>query len=390
MAARPSDHRPSLARRLSRRPRRGAALMEALLALAVIAVAALGANAWFQAQGVEARQRAAARQVAVLADAARVHVQKTYAALVQAASRTWTASSFPVGVLPGNFLWKDSMKRDLKVLVLPDSASGTVRALSGQFPAAGDVRHPGAAVAAEAEPAQFMGVVEEETGCNASGAQCRCPGTAADRLCLVGPAVSADLADFDTAFPNELQPRAIMTLYEYSSEAYCGDFLHRTRTNTPFKVCSSDVNKMSQALTIVGSVTNAASIESFKIDLHGPLTVGGKLTAGALSSGTARMTAGTGMQVHTVTNITGTPTRNDACSTPSSPSASVCIDDRVIVEGNVEGGTVAVKGKTGGREADADAGDIDVFGGCLQVDGTADVTGHVRVAGDYATSKGSC
>ncbi len=346
----------------------------------LLGLAAMGVSVWLDAERTEGRARDSGRAIAVLANAARHHVQADYEGLIASATpETLDARGdfTDEDILPENFVFSDGMKRDLKVLVLP--SSNGVRVLSGQFPDSGDGR-PAHAGITQGMGGQHMGIVESA----------RCP-SGVTAPCLMGPGVAESLSDFDSA-PAFAASRptagALMVLYEFSHDDWCGDFLHRTET----AICA-DANRMEQTVTVAGAITNVSVIEGFgTVTLHGPLAVGRELSVtGTVSSATARMTAGSGLEAGTATvsGSYGAGALNRACLTPATHSA-VCSDNRVIVDQTVLGGTINVDGRTTAplRDADADIGDLNA--GCIQVDGTASVEGRVRVVRQNMAAKGSC
>ena len=382
MAARRFNGR-RFARRLRLRARRGLGLFEVVLALAVAGIAILGVNSWIEIQHFHARDRDAGRTVAVLADAARMHAQGDYESLFGlAAGRSIALSTLrDEGVLPANFDDVDEMKRDLAVVALqiPDGPDdGTqpdgVRVLAGQAPDAADDRWPHAALT--------QGRAEQRLGMVQTGTVCGGP-----THCLVGPGVHADISAFDGRHGLTLREGAVMVLYEYAHEDFCGAFVHRVET----AICA-DANVMEQPLTIEGRLLNAAVIgPADSLTVRGALSVRGKLTTGAMTAG-GRMTVGTGMTVGGDATIDGTgdPT-NPACENPASPSA-LCSEDRVIVgETLTVLGTADVEGPPHVDSFFTAAGGIQVPDGCIDVNGTARIAGNARVSRLYdPLGAGSC
>lgn len=379
--------RRRFARRLRARAGRGSALLEMVLSLAVLGVAALGISSYFEVERTRERGKEAGRTVAVLANAARHHVMSEYEDLVSgtptAAVLDARADFVDATILPESFMFSDEMKRDLKVLVLP--TSGGVRVLSGQFPASGDTRVPHDGLT-QGMTGQFLGLVER-------GAGNRCP-AGVTAPCLLGPGIAEEISDFD-AFAVSSRPAAgaLMVLYAIAHDDWCGDFLHRT----PTRICTAG-NRMAQPLTVSGTVKNAASINTVgTLRVHGRLTVGGTLDMDGLSSARARMTVGTGLKAYRVTveGDYGAGAQNDACQS-SSPLRAVCNDDRVVVADTLRltdsTGTpsVEVRGRPPVLPDDTHAGDVEAH--CVDVSGTATVEqGIVRVThGPYTTSAGSC
>lgn len=359
-------------------------MLELVLALGVFGVAVVGVVSWLDVERAQGLARESGRTVAVLAHAARHHVQAHYAHLVGGAPRNLSRATLAAeGILPENFIFGDAMKRDLAVLVLPD-ADG-VRVLSGQVPAAGDDRWPQAAVTQGLE-GQRLGMVETT----------RCPDPAWSH-CLIGPGVSERLdsatptdPSFVRDFPNQVRESAIMALYEFDHDDWCGDFVHRVPASAA--ICAGG-NRMSQPVRVTGRLVNAASIENVtRLEVHGAVTVGGELNVGGTLESEGRMTVGAGVRLLTgVATVDGryrSGARNPACSNPSVLSA-VCNEDRVLVGDRLTvAGTASVLGPTAVIDGDTDAGHLRA--GCIEVSDTATVEGRVRVTDDYGTPAGSC
>ena len=123
------------------------------------------------------------------------------------------------------------MKRDLAVLVLPSAAG--VQVLSGQVPDPGDDRRPHAAVT-QGRAGQRLGMVQTS----------RCP-TGVTSPCLIGTGVEESVSAFAAAFPGRVLEGAIMALYEFDHDDWCGDFLHRTPTG----LCTN-ANRMAQSVQV--------------------------------------------------------------------------------------------------------------------------------------------
>ena len=366
-----------LARRLRSRLRRGySGLLDLMLALVLFSIVALGLNAWLEIESAHGRARASGQTVAVLADAARYHVQAHYHTLIGGAPRTVSRGALAADrILPDNFVFADAMKRDLAVLVLPDTDG--VRVLSGQTPGPGDDRRPSAGLV-EGVADQRLGMVTRT----------RCP-SGVTAPCLLGPGVADSVAGFDTGFPGRVREGAIMALYEYDHEDYCGAFLHRVDTG----ICPG-ANRMGQDVQVTGRLTNAALIERVNhLVVHGALTVGRELEVTGTLTSEGRMTVGAGARITSLARVDGqygSGAQNPACQDPTVPFA-VCNEDRVIVGQSltVRPGTTDVLGRPGRPDTgDTDAGDVRT--GCLEVTGRADVEGRVRVTGGWSTPAGSC
>ena len=371
-ADRPAADLHGLARRLRGRSGRGSALLEIALALVVFGLAVMGGSAWLQVEQARALSRAAGRTVTVLADAALHHVQAHYEDLVGSSARSLTQADLAAeGILPAHFIFADEMKRDLAVLVLP--SAGGVQVLSGQVPDPGDDRRPHAAVT-QGRAGQRLGMVQTT----------RCP-TGVISPCLIGPGVEESVSGFAAAFPGRVLGGAIMALYEFDHDDWCGDFLHRTPTG----LCTN-ANRMAQDVQLGGRLVNAAAIADVsRLVVHGALTVGRELDVGGTLTSEGRMTAGSGASAR-IANVSGSyggGARNEACQDPTVRSA-VCNEDRFIVGRRLTvNGTADVLGRPG-IAADTDAGDVDA--GCLHVRGTATVAGRARVHAAYGTPAGSC
>ena len=281
--------------RLSHR-RRGAALLDALLALAVFAILATSTAVWLDGQRQDDIAVMTGRQTATLgaaaADYVREHYESNAAATWPSDKKLWSDADTELrdnGVLPAAFPTADAMRRDLRVWYRrigthPNHTAIQVLAGQGGFDAGG-ARIPDRALF-QGRGRVRLGIVEKETGCNASGAQCRCPGTAADRLCLVGPSVAEDIEDFDgqtgsgTGTSNAwLSDGAVMAFFELTQEEYCGGLVMReASTVCPLQDLSAlDMGGNALAGT-GGDLKVGTSGDPSKIVIAGDMTASGAVS----------------------------------------------------------------------------------------------------------------
>ena len=373
------------------------ALLEALLALAVMGVVVAGVSVRIEIERTHERAREAGRAVSVLADAARQHVQAEYAAILSGGPSSVTLGVLQAsGVLPENFRTGDAMKRDLGVWVV--ASSGGVRVLAGQEAGVGDSRRPHAALA-RARPGQRLGIVETDV----ETPRCRDASVAAP--CLLGPGVAEDISAFASLLT--LRDGALMELYEYEHRDYCGAFLHRVED--PDGLCPGG-NGMAQRLIVTGGIENAARIRNGVLDVHGGLSVGSRpgsatdpadpdettsLEVTGEATATGRLEADAGGIVHSRTWVKGLGSfTNPVCDPPTSEPAfpgrraAVCAADRAVMDGHLHVGTVIeVQGRTAPtRENNAVAGAAAAR--CIAAE-TLVVEERVRVFGSYTQPGGA-
>lgn len=216
-----------LASRLRRRGRRGAALFDALLAMALLAVVATGFILWQDSRRQADVVEEAGRQVAILGHAAAHYAWANYAAT---GGTVWPANgrltrdmlAAGKGILPEKFPETDAMRRDLRVWYRRvGSSPDRIQVLAGQGGfAATDTRTAHRALFAS-RGRVHLGLVRR-TGCP----------TGLTAPCLVGPTVAESLAaPFNDAWVRE---GSVMAFHEITREEYCGDFvLRETSTICP-------------------------------------------------------------------------------------------------------------------------------------------------------------
>ena len=271
----------------------GFALVEFLFALVLFGLMATGFALWVQGREGLARAADAGRTVSVLADGVAHWLQSNYAAAHKGSA---TLGASPVatlrsgGWLPSNFQDGDAMKRALHVEVRA-TATG-VEALSGQRVASGDPRHPLAGVA-EGREGQLLGLVHTGSLCPSSTGS----------PCLLGPGVERSLSGWGW-----VREGALLALYEYNHDDWCGEFLHRTAV-TP-EICP-DGNVMETALDMGGQdIVNVSVLEADHIEvskppdggswgppaagLTGPPVTGGLIVGGRLKGERADLTVSRG------------------------------------------------------------------------------------------------
>lgn len=241
--------------RLWRRRRRGAALLDTMLALAVLGVVAMGAVLWLDSRRQKDVMAEAGRQVAILGDAA-LHYARTHfadAAFAPGAHRLSFGDLESGGILPTGFAGSDAMRRELRVWYRregPAPLYDRVLVLAGQsrFRAGGDTRMPYRALFASRGKVR-LGMVR-------SGSVCMAAGLTAP--CLVGPTVARSLtAPFDAGW---IEEGAIMALVEVTREEFCGDLVLRQAHSTcPGSALLGSLDMGAHAVRNVGELTVGAA-----------------------------------------------------------------------------------------------------------------------------------
>ena len=246
------------ARRLRRRSRTGAALFDALLAMALFGVIAIIVMLWVDQQRKNELAEEAGRQVAILGHAAGHYALTHYAdapGTFSPNSRRLLHSELRTrGILPASFPEVDAMGRELRVWyrrVGSHPAHTRIQVLAGQsrFEVDGDVRVPLRAL--------FKGRGKVRLGLVSGAARCGPVGLTAP--CLIGPTVAESLASapFNAGW---IQEGGLMAFYEVSREEYCGDLVLRAATATcPDSAVLGSLNMGAHTLGNVGTLTVGAA-----------------------------------------------------------------------------------------------------------------------------------
>ena len=262
--------------RLRGRGRRGAALLDAFLALAVFAALATAVVLWIDKQRQRDLEEEAGRQVAILGHAAAHYALTHYAG---APGTFWTGARLNYtdlqtrGILPAGFPETDAMRRELKIW--HRSAPGwplhdRIQILAGQadFEPDDDTRIPLRGLFASRGKVR-LGLVRR-SGCP--------PGLTAP--CLVGPTVTASLTNpFDHSF---IDHGGLMAFVEVTREEYCGDVVLRQASAT----CpdSSDLGTLDMGENDVQNVGNmtvgtaGADGYTHHVDVNNDMQVTGNMT----------------------------------------------------------------------------------------------------------------
>ena len=270
--------------RLRRRGRRGAALLDAFLALAVFAVLATAVVLWLDQQRQRDLQEEAGRQVAILGYAAAHYAQAHYADAPGTFSgntrRLFFADLQSRGILPASFAEQDAMRRELRLWYRRVGSFPThdrIQILAGQsrFTAGRDTRIPLRGLFASRGKVR-LGLVRR-TGCP--------PGLTAP--CLVGPTVTESLtAPFDVGW---IEHGGLMAFVEVTREEYCGDAVLRQASAT----CpdSSDLGTLDMGENAVRNVgrmtvgTAGAAGYAHHVDVNNDMQVTGNMTVNVLGRG---------------------------------------------------------------------------------------------------------
>ena len=282
-----------------RRGLRGASPFEAVLGIVLFGLVLSGFVQWLEGRQRVAREREAGREMAILAEGVADYVRSEYRPLLLGAGTPSSpvpqeilpATLRTAGVLPSNFDGFDAMGRELRVIVMPRGTGPVadgLRVVAAQAVESDDWRYPGPAVF-EARGLQAMGVVEPVDD-----------DPEPHDLRLQGPAVDADIADFQAAdFDGDSAPDglpggyALAVFMEFDEEDICGDQLYRKAG-----VCTNGT-RMETALDMGGhAVRNASSIEAESMMLAGALSAQSLDVTGA-------MTVQQGLEVNGAANFVG-------------------------------------------------------------------------------------
>ena len=264
----------------------GLSLFGSLLALGLLGAMVLAVALFFENRMLDERARLAARQLAVLSDAAASHVSGRFPAMLTALGggsfELTPATLRGAGALPAGFADVGAMGRGYRVLMLSAGADTIDLLVTQTVPAGGgtpgSVEVPASALFGVGGSAR-MGVVLPDTP---------------DRL--TGPAVDAGIGAFQAAFGGSPEAGALATLRRLDHRAVYGDQLYRVAVPG-----FAGANRMETDLDLGGNdLTGANALEADTLALESDLTVGGGLTVTAdlmvgralNVSGSAEVTAG--------------------------------------------------------------------------------------------------
>ena len=264
--------------RLRRRGRRGAALLDAFLALAVFAVLATAVALWLDHRRQRDLQEEAGRQVAILGHAAAHYALTHYADAPGTFSGSGVRLSYADlqtrGILPASFAEQDAMRRELRLWYRRVGSFPThdrIQILAGQsnFTAGSDTRIPLRGLFASRGKVR-LGVVREGVVCAGLGVA----------RCLMGPTVTESLpAPFDAT---EIETGGLMAFVEVTREEYCGDVvLRQARPTCPD---SSDLGTLDMGENDVRNVGNmtvgtaGADGYTHHVDVNNDMQVTGNMT----------------------------------------------------------------------------------------------------------------
>ena len=295
------------ARRLRRRARLGLSVWGAVLAVGLVAGGVAAWLTWLQAERAASRAERAARQMGLVAAAAREHAQADFRALLAAGAREIPFATL-APLLPDGFAPSDALGRAFRILKRPATADAFTVLVTHTVPA-GDPVTPAAGLLAPAG-AERIGMVR--------------PGD----LRLTGPAIDADLAAWRTAFTGAAPARALATLLRVDRNGVCGPWLHRTAT----PACP-DGRTMEAPLDMNGNaVTNAGAVGADSVTVAQGLAVGGTATVAG------RLTVSRSLAVTGDLDATGALTAASAAVTGTATAGSLA------VAGALNVGTLAVAG----------------------------------------------
>ena len=310
--------------RLSRGLSRGLSLFGSLLALGLLGMMVLAVTLFLETRMLEERARLAARQLAVLSDAAASHVSARFPALLTAVGGGSAEIALSTlrsgGTVPAGFSDVGAMGRGYRVL-LRGAGADALDLLVTQTVPAGDTAVPASALLGATGSAR-MGLVMPD---------------AAQRL--TGPAVDADVRPFQAAFGGAPASGALATLRRLDHRAVYGDQLYRVAVPG-----FAAANRMETDLDLGGNdLTAAATVEAETLTLESDLTVGGALTV------TESLMVGRALQVAGPAEVTQRITAQTAhvAGAASAGSLSVTHDLRaasLTAQGAVNAGSIGVRG----------------------------------------------
>ena len=318
-----------LTRGRSLRLSRGLSLFGSLLALGLLGAMVLAVALFLENRMLDERARLAARQLAVLSDAAASHVSGRFPAMLTAlgggSAEITLATLRNTGALPAGFADVGAMGRGYRVLMLAAGTDTIDLLVTQTVPTAGGPpgsnEVPASALFGAGGSAR-MGVVLPDTP---------------DRL--TGPAMDADLRPFQVAFAGAPAAGALATLRRLDHRAVYGDQLYRSRVPG-----FADANRMATDLDLGGNdLTGANAVEADKLSLESDLTVGGGLTVTAdlmvgralTVSGSAEVTAGATAQT---ARIAGAATAGSISVTHDLRAANL------TAQGAVTAGSIGARG----------------------------------------------
>lgn len=339
-----SGHRPAHGRRfcrgrrlgLSRGLSRGLSLFGSLLALGLLGAMVLAVALFLENRAMDERARLAARQLAVLSDAAASHVSGRFPAMLTAlgggSAELTPATLRSAGALPAGFADVSAMGRGYRVLMLA-AGTDTIDLLvtqtvpTGDTPSGGDTPLGGgtavpASALFEAGGTARMGVVLPDTPQR-----------------LTGPAVDADMRSFQAAFAGAPEAGALATLRRLDHRAVYGDALYRVAVPG-----FADANRMETDLDLGGNdLTGANAMEADTLSLESDLTVGGGLTV------TADLMVGRALTVSGNAEVTGGVTAQSARIASAATAGSLAVTHELraaslTAQGAVTAGSIGARG----------------------------------------------
>ena len=271
------------AERLRRRRRRGAALLDAFLALAIFGVLATAIVLWLDQRRQRDLEAEAGRQVAILGHAAAHYALTHYTdapGTFGTGTRRLNYSHLQTrGILPAAFPEADAMRRELRIwfrYVGSHPTHDRIQILAGQADfEASDARIPLRGLLASRGKVR-VGLVRR------SG----CP-TGLAAPCLVGPTVTESLtAPFNTG---EIKHGGLMAFAEVTREEYCGDVvLRQARPTCPD---SADLGTLDMGANDVRNVGNlpvgtaGADDYTHQVDVANDMAVTGDMTVNVTGRG---------------------------------------------------------------------------------------------------------
>ena len=241
--------------------RRGLGLFDAVLALGLFALFALGATALLESRNHARRASHAALQVTVLAEAARAHVESRFEAFRTEAGTGPVplplATLRAAGTLPDDFPGRDALGHDLVVCLRAAGADG-LDLYVGERVRGGAATPPATAL--------FQGRGVVRLGLLAPEA----PGR------LVGPALDTDVSAFAAGDCDGdlLRPGAIAALVRLDRESVLGPWLHRVAVPG-----AAEANRMETDLDMGGhDISGVGDLDAGSLAVTGDSNVTGTLT----------------------------------------------------------------------------------------------------------------
>ena len=311
-----------LRRKLPDAKRRGAGLLETLIAVSLLGMLFLSGLAWLETRRQGKLAELAGGQLALVATGARAFIDADFPAMLVAAGggshEITIADLIAAGSLPPSVTAVDAMRRQVRVLLVPAGA-GALDVVVGQAVAAGDARRPVQALLSPS-PAR-IGMVQPDT-----------PGR------VRGPAIDADVSAHQALFGGVPQVGALASAWRADFGSVYGSYLWRDAVPG-----FAAANTMTTALDMDGNdILSGGAVEAAEAEVTGNAVIGGDVEAAAVTVGRSLAVTGditaTGALTAAIGNFTG------AVSAASLTSAGPVQAASATVLGQVTAGSFSTTG----------------------------------------------